>query len=99
MVPARARPYPPRPAGTRKCAGPVVAAGDVGGRRVRLNVLAGEVGVGVVGDRRTGGRGESRAGPLRRGGGRVAVRGGSRVVLPGGYGRGTSGKRHRVGRL
>src|SRR5215207_6743061 len=44
MVPARARPYPPRPAGTRKWAGPVVAAGDVGGRRVRLNVLAGEVG-------------------------------------------------------
>ena len=45
-----------------------------------------------------GGRAD-RAGPSGRGRGRVAVRGGSGAVHPGGYGRGTSGERHRVGRL
>ena len=54
----------PRPAGAGVGVGPVVTASTDGGRGVRPDVLAGEVGIHLVGDSRPAGRGAESSRPI-----------------------------------
>ena len=68
------------------------------GRRIRPDLLPGEVGQHPVGGRPTGGRRAGRAGPQRGGRRRVGVHREARPVHQGGRARGASGRRDRAGR-
>ena len=76
----------------------VVAAGTGAGRGVRPHLFPRQVSLCPVGPVGAGGGGADRSSAPGRGHRCAGLAGGPCLVQPGGYGRGTSGERHRVGR-